>query len=328
MVPARVALALQADGWWVRRDIIWAKDNPMPESVTDRCTSSHEYVFHLAKAETYFYDQEAIREPCQSGSSDIRKMEEQRARIGGKHKTLADPLSKANEATNIGQKRAVGNPAGRNRRDVWQINTEPCPLAHFAVMPTKLVELCIKASTSEYGVCGKCRVPWVRLVSRGAVVPCGHGTSRKAAYLVREGRGRSSENKSVFATGTTRTRGTVGWRPCCSCYDDRYRAEFPQASSARKRWQRQRSGDWWRRARRRPGKLTWPTVPAVVLDPFAGSGTVGLVALRLGRRAILIDAKPEYCAMAQERVAQLSLVPAVEEPVFVAEPEQQSLPLD
>ena len=193
-IPWRVAFALQADGWWLRSDIIWAKPNPMPESVKDRCTRSHEYVFMLTKSARYYYDNEAVKEPCASGPSDIRKMEEQQDRIGGKHKTLDDPLAAASAATQIGRKRAVpaswhgngfdserhiekhpdtsrlprwpgigpkhaairdGNEgcrdmkAGwyRNRRDVWTVATEPYKGAHFATMPTRLIEPCILASS-------------------------------------------------------------------------------------------------------------------------------------------------------------------------------------
>lgn len=104
----------------------------MPESVTDRPTKAHEYLFLMSKSERYYYDAEAIKEDCQSGPSDVRKMEESLPRIGGKHKILIDPLSKASSATNIGQKRSVGSPDGRNRRTVWEIATSPFPEAHFA----------------------------------------------------------------------------------------------------------------------------------------------------------------------------------------------------
>jgi DNA modification methylase len=107
-IPWMLAFALRADGWWLRQDIIWSKPNPMPESVTDRCTKAHEYLFLLTKSATYYCDMEAIKEPCQSGPSDIRKMEESLPRIGGKHKDLIDPLCMASSTTNIGQKRSVG----------------------------------------------------------------------------------------------------------------------------------------------------------------------------------------------------------------------------
>lgn len=158
-IPWMVAFALRADGWFLRRDIIWAKPNPMPESVTDRPTSAHEYLFLLSKRERYFYDAEAIKEDCESGPSDIRKMQEAKPRIGGKHKELADAFSKASGATNIGRKRSVGSPDGRNARSVWTIPTQPFSAArlqgwdedhdHYAVMPPRLVERCILAGSAK-----------------------------------------------------------------------------------------------------------------------------------------------------------------------------------
>lgn len=148
-IPWHVAFALQADRWYLRSDIIWAKPNPMPESVTDRPTRSHEYLFLLTKSARYYYDMSAIKEPCQSGPSDVRKMAEHRDRIGGKHKKLVDPLSKASATTHIGQKRAVGSPSGRNCRSVWTIPTQPYRGAHFATFPQRLVEPCILAGSRE-----------------------------------------------------------------------------------------------------------------------------------------------------------------------------------
>ena len=147
--PWMLAFALRADGWYLRQDIIWEKPNPMPESVHDRCTKSHEYLFMLSKLSRYFYDVEAIKEPCASGPSDIRKMEESLPRIGGKHKVLVDSFSKASSATNIGQKRSVGHPDGRNKRSVWTIATQPFSGAHFATFPEKLVEPCVLAGSKE-----------------------------------------------------------------------------------------------------------------------------------------------------------------------------------
>lgn len=151
-IPWRVAFALQADGWYLRQDIIWSKPNPMPESVLDRCTKSHEYVFLLSKSERYWFNSAAIAEPVESNESDIRKMKEQLPRIGGKHKTLVDPLSMASSATNIGQRRSVGNGETRNKRSVWTIATQPYSEAHFATMAPALAENCIKAGCPEGGV--------------------------------------------------------------------------------------------------------------------------------------------------------------------------------
>jgi DNA modification methylase len=133
-IPWRVAFALQQDGWYLRSDIIWHKPNPMPESVTDRPTKSHEYVFLLSKSPRYYYDQEAIREPVKPTSGVMSA-----ARRGG-------------NLTNEGYKRVETKyeiVKGANRRDVWTINTKPFKGAHFAVMPEALVEPCILAGSKE-----------------------------------------------------------------------------------------------------------------------------------------------------------------------------------
>lgn len=137
-IPWRVAFALQAAGWWLRQDIIWHKPNPMPESVTDRCTKAHEYVFLLSKSARYFFDSEAIAEPTlragdRAGGSKYSSPDADIA-LGGRHTaaTLAGLVSET-----------------RNRRSVWTITTKPFSGAHFAVMPPDLAELCIKAGTKE-----------------------------------------------------------------------------------------------------------------------------------------------------------------------------------
>lgn len=148
-IPWRVAFALQADGWYLRSDIIWSKPNPMPESVTDRPTKAHEYLFLLSKRERYYYDGDAIKEPVQSGPSDIKKMIEKKDRIDAKH-FHNDPgaLPAANPRTNIGKKRGVGSPEGRNRRTVWTVATQPYSGAHFATFPPALIEPCILAGSA------------------------------------------------------------------------------------------------------------------------------------------------------------------------------------
>jgi len=151
-IPWRVAFALQADGWYLRSDIIWHKPTTMPESVTDRPTKAHEYIFLMSKRERYYYDADAIKEDCLSGPSDIKKMLESLPRIGGKHKILTDPLSKASSLTNIGQKRSVGDPSGRNKRSVWTVATQPFKEAHFATFPPKLIEPCILAGCPDGGI--------------------------------------------------------------------------------------------------------------------------------------------------------------------------------
>ncbi len=133
MVPARVAVALQADGWYLRSDIIWAKSNCTPESVTDRCTSSHEHIFLLAKSRQYYYDNEAIKEPAK----DWGKRDRTAFRMG-----TTDPLLKHHGMTD-----ANFAERGRNKRDVWTISTRSLKEAHFSTFPMDLVETCLKAGS-------------------------------------------------------------------------------------------------------------------------------------------------------------------------------------
>ena len=142
-IPWLVAFALQADGWYLRQDIIWSKPNPMPESVRDRCTKAHEYVFLLSKSSRYYYDAEAVKE--ESVYPDDNRKERQK------------PEDYAAMMGDSGQLRAVINPSNartypyRNRRSVWTIATQPCKEAHFATFPTKLIEPCILAGCPKNG---------------------------------------------------------------------------------------------------------------------------------------------------------------------------------
>ncbi len=178
-IPWRVAFALQADGWYLRQDIIWAKPNPMPESVTDRCTKSHEYMFLLSKSQKYFYDNEAIKEPTTTRDSTNRDRDSTRL-----NNTPGRAKMKGLKTNDYEL---------RNKRDVWTISTRPYRGAHFAVMPEALVEPCVLAGS-------------------------------------------------------------------------------------------------------KPGDL--------VLDPFMGSGTVGVVALNHGRRFMGVELNPEYVKLAYERIGQ------------------------
>lgn len=137
-IPWRVAFALQADGWWLRQDIIWHKPNPMPESVTDRCTKAHEYIFLLTKAARYHYDHEAIKEPS---------AQPQRAGKIERNFSTSDPSNTLRQ--DVG--RAVLRTATCNKRSVWTISTAPYPGAHFATFPPKLIEPCIMAGCPEGG---------------------------------------------------------------------------------------------------------------------------------------------------------------------------------
>jgi DNA modification methylase len=128
-------------GWYLRSDVIWSKPNPMPESVTDRPTKSHEYVFLLTKSERYFYDAEAIREPNQGGMSGGRQYAQANGLKLEKRNTNGQPDGQGHNMY------ALDNPAGRNARSVWSIATMPYAGAHFATMPEKLAERCILAGS-------------------------------------------------------------------------------------------------------------------------------------------------------------------------------------
>jgi DNA modification methylase len=188
-IPWRVAFALQADGWYLRQDIIWAKPNPMPESVTDRCTKSHEYLFLLAKSERYYFDNEAIREPIKDGcDGSIRAIARDRS----------GPVDIGNGA-HIAE-RIYDKIKGANKRSVWTVTTKPFKGAHFATFPPDLIEPCILAGS-------------------------------------------------------------------------------------------------------KPGDT--------VLDPFGGAGTTGVVAQKHGRNAVLIELNPAYSAMADKRIEDAQLDPAL-----------------
>ena len=181
-IPWRVAFALQADGWYLRQDIIWHKPNPMPESVRDRCTKAHEYVFLLSKGQRYYYDADAVAEPATAGTHITTEKS-----FGGQA-AGAKVVPSGNQIP--GKQWSWGNT--RNRRSVWTITTKPYSGAHFAVMPPDLADPCIRAGCPEGGV---------------------------------------------------------------------------------------------------------------VLDPFGGAGTVGLMANRLGRDAVLCELNPEYAELARRRIA-------------------------
>lgn len=216
-IPWRVAFALQDAGWYLRSDIIWAKNNPMPESVADRPTRSHEYLFLLAKSERYYYDAFAIREKgiYPAGTVGAKGSVERAAENGVNGRP---PEYKVYDGY-------------RNKRSVWTINTAPFAGAHFATFPPALVEPCILAGTSEQGCCPECGAPWTR-------VP------------------------------VTEMR-TTGWAPVC--------------------------------------KHAGEPIPCTVLDPFAGSGTVGAVAQAHGRSAILIELQPAYEKLIRQRLDKVQL---------------------
>lgn len=282
MIPHRVAIALQLDGWWVRNDICWEKSQCMPESVRDRCTRSHEYVFHLSKSEKYFYDAEAIKEPASAdtharyarGRSDDHKyagggpgqqtiartlahMVNGREKVAGVTPKAAPSGSgiRNNESFSAAVKDVVGM---RNKRTVWRLSTASFSEAHYATFPPDLVAPCILAGTSTHGCCADCGAPYTREVKPSEryarfLGKSYHDHDSDLSQGMKQMRGDNSQNAFRDEGGLMSAEyQTVGWLKSCSCETDEIR-------------------------------------PAIVLDPFFGSGTLGLVAERLCRRWIGLD---------------------------------------
>ena len=264
-IPFMLRRALMRDGWICRSTIIWSKPNPMPESVTDRPTKAHEYVFLLSKSARYFYDADAIREPHvrlwgeSNGGSLLGSTwhkEAGQATTGGRNNGTSRP--------------SLPNPAGRNRRTVWDIPTQPVTDAHFATFPEALVEPCILAGTSERGQCRTCGAPWVRVVEWERVNEREErrGNARGANLL--PGRTTESGLQRIHNTNDQTSQTivhTTGWQPSCTCG-------------------------------------TGEPVPQAVLDPFAGSGTTARVAEKLGRRWVAIELNAAYIDIIRKRTAQ------------------------
>lgn len=161
-IPWMVAFALRADGWWLRSDIVWNKPNPMPESVEDRPTRSHEYIFLMSKSATYYYDHEAIKEPLSSASIQRLSQPTFDKQTGGakdyQHGTnknrsarraLVNLKGRAMPPQVADDPERWANLTGRNKRDVWTVTTKPYKEAHFATFPPDLIEPCILAGSKE-----------------------------------------------------------------------------------------------------------------------------------------------------------------------------------
>jgi len=206
MMPARLALALQADGWWLRSDIIWHKPNPMPESVTDRPTSAHEHVFLLARSSRYYYDADAVREDAQ-----LSTIERDNYRRTGYAKEAGGVGAVNYLNPNSGEFRSC---SGRNCRNVWTIATAPYSEAHFATFPPALAERCIRAGTSERGCCAACGAPWGRETDV-SYTNAGNGNNnmkRKAG-----GDYEAAMSSRPYEVRKLKSVATLGWAPACAC---------------------------------------------------------------------------------------------------------------
>lgn len=202
-IPWMVAFALRADGWYLRRDVIWSKPNPMPESVEDRPTTSHEYLFLLSKQPSYFYDAQAIAEDgvIPAGTKGAKGSAARAAQPGV---NARPPEYKVYSGK-------------RNARSVWQIATQPYPGTHFATMPRALAERCILAGTSERGACPHCGAPWARVVEKtrtfeSNTVRAGNEPKGKHGDKLQGGGETGDIRRGPVVHATT-----TGWAPSCAC---------------------------------------------------------------------------------------------------------------
>jgi DNA modification methylase len=260
-IPWRTALALQSVGWYLRSDIIWAKTNSMPESVKDRPSKSHEYVFLLTKSRKYFYDPKGVKVPVIKGASGS---------LFNRGKTAAYQEGRSSDKPRVESE-------SRNLRSVWKISTQSFKGAHFAVFPEKLASRCILAGTSAKGCCPECGSQWVRVLERSRV-PTRPARESKVIGLESIVVGNRDPLRHVTVTKD------MGWKPSCKCGIE-------------------------------------DTSPCVVLDPFSGAGTAGLVAVASGRRFIGVEINPEYAAMADRRISRPH-APSIREPTAI-----QAMPL-
>jgi len=303
LVPFRVALALQADGWIVRQDNIWVRPNPMPESVHDRTTRAHSYVFQLVKQPRYYYDAEAVREAW----TDTTPSDVNRALHGSPNYQWKGA---GTEGLKLANPRPVGDPRlGRNLRSVWTIPTAAYKGAHFATFPEALAERCILAATSERGACPQCGTPWERTTDHANLIavwtptcrcypdPCDRcGTAwvqktiqRRVSTMnirVRDAKkgilGQKSGLGGIVADATQEEIDAYGTVDRAS--EESYRMEETEV--------------------RFPGCNCRAPVPCMVLDPFAGSGTTLATAKRLGRRSVGVELNPLYVDLIRQRLAE------------------------
>lgn len=310
-IPWRVALAAQADGWWLRSDIVWSKTACMPESITDRPTRSHEYIFLLTKSGRYFYNADAIREPhtYNGGIGEHHRNVD----LSGKwmppgqkspHNGLRKPrvktagpgphLAGRRQAPEPGEPNAF-HPLGRNKRTVWTINPQPFPGSHFATFPEEIPRLCILAGSLPLGADEP---------DDFIMTPIGEG---------------DREPDPTFLTGRAgfdRPRRRIEGSRAMTRMEQAAYAEQLRVSLYRTDMEKEAGGettfDHYGRtdrsgARAIPpllldawierGWLTEVNIPprkahytrSVVLDPFGGSGTTSKVALELGRKPVHID---------------------------------------
>jgi DNA modification methylase len=213
-IPWRVAFALQADGWYLRQDIIWHKPNPMPESVTDRCTKAHEYIFLLSKSARYYFDNKAIMEPAQYGEQHASK-----ATSWGtnrKHPNKANVDDYAFAGDNHTTSKMEDGSYGRNKRSVWTVTTKPYKGAHFATFPPDLITPCILAGCPSK-ICAKCGAPWERITESTKTFESGSGRSGNPINGKQDLSASDTNSTPDIRKGPVVHTRTIGHRTTCEC---------------------------------------------------------------------------------------------------------------
>lgn len=203
MIPHRTAIALQDAGWWVRQDCVWFKHNPMPESVTDRFTKAHEFIFHLTKSADYFFDSVAVSEPAIT-NNDFKILG--RGKQG--YNLASAGLNGSPQRDHSGGLGYISE-GKRNRRSVFDVPVKPFKDAHFATFPEKLIEPLILAATSEKGACAACGTPYEREVEREPMVI---DRSERARVLGKFGV--TAASGQMLKPPTSKT---IGWQKSCEC---------------------------------------------------------------------------------------------------------------
>ena len=263
LVPHRVAIALQSDGWVVRNDVTWLKPNPMPSSVKDRLNTTTEQIFHLTPKPDYWYDLDAIREPHAEAS--VKRMKHGK---GDNLKSAGMNNSDNSGGIHEGGKDKIADEyhaAGKNPGDVFEVTTKPFADAHFAVYPPELCEKPLKA-TCPPKVCAECGSPYEREVEVErkllSELPESHPHYRPNDYKQYEGVGDRNDADELVTVSKHHHK---GWTPTCDCDTD-------------------------------------TTEAGIALDPFAGAGTTLLKAKELGRQFVGIELNAKYADMARARV--------------------------
>lgn len=272
LIPTTVAAALRDDGWYLRDSVIWHKPNPMPTSQQDRCTFAYEYVFQLTKSKRYYFDMERVREEATYAPSGTPKTRGRTAYSGAKTR-----------GTDRDSNGGLHSSASRIPRNVWTISTQGFKEAHFATYPEKLLDIPIKSSTSEIGCCPACGTPHKRVVEKvrrptrpgektKVKMPDGWDTGDGGhGSFHRDGREKGEYRETAEVGNRDPERHvtetvTTGWMHDCECGD------------------------------------LFDPVPCTVLDPFCGSGTSGVVAMRYGNDFVGIELNPEYTEIAHRRI--------------------------